>query len=156
MRHCGVWHVPLTSAAERSAAKNIRWACVHEKLVCSESRRAAMLTDMRSALGSVSGSKAPLTTVHAKLEATVLRARRHQGSGSCTADARAGAESLRNAAAGFALGTLRWCTGGRGRGKTAGSAQEAARGCGMCAGWRWGGRDGGGLTEGSRRSAGLR
>lgn len=59
---------------------------------------------MRSALGSVSGSKAPLTTVHAKLEATVLRARRHQGSGSSTADARACAASLRNAAAVLALG----------------------------------------------------
>jgi hypothetical protein len=36
------------------------------------------IIDMRSALGTVSGSKAPLTTVHAKLEAIVVRARRHQ------------------------------------------------------------------------------
>jgi hypothetical protein len=59
---------------------------------------------MRSALGSVSGSKASLTTVHAKLEAIVLRARRHQGVGNSIADARATTECLRNAAAAVVLG----------------------------------------------------
>jgi hypothetical protein len=59
---------------------------------------------MRSALGSVSGGKASLTTVHAKLEAIVLRARRHQGVGNSIADARARAEYLRNAATVVVLG----------------------------------------------------
>jgi hypothetical protein len=54
---------------------------------------------MHSALGTVSGSKAALPTVHAKLEALVLRARRHQGGRCSTANARAGAAFLRNAAA---------------------------------------------------------
>jgi hypothetical protein len=50
-------------------------------------------------LGLCQAVRLLLTTVHAKLEATVLRARRHQGVGTLTAKARACAECLRNAAA---------------------------------------------------------
>jgi hypothetical protein len=73
--------------------------------------------DMRSALGSVSGSKASLTTVHAKLEAIVLRARRHQGVGNSIADARATTEYLRNAAAAVVLGEWVGAVGGEGPGR---------------------------------------
>ncbi|EAT91163.1 hypothetical protein SNOG_01514 [Parastagonospora nodorum SN15] len=51
---------------------------VYKKQCWVWDRRGEAIIDMRSALGTVSGSKAPLTTVHANLEAIVVRARRHQ------------------------------------------------------------------------------
>jgi hypothetical protein len=82
-----------------------------------EEREGGGDVDMRSALGSVSGSKASLTTVHAKLEAIVLRARRHQGVGNSIADARATTEYLRNAAAAVVLGEWVGAVGGEGPGR---------------------------------------
>jgi len=52
---------------------------VQEAVLCvGGEQRGKAIIDMRSALGTVSGSKASLTTVHANLEAIVVRARRHQ------------------------------------------------------------------------------
>jgi hypothetical protein len=51
---------------------------VYRKRCWAADEGGGAILDMSSALGSVSGSKAPLTTVHAKLEAIVVRARRHQ------------------------------------------------------------------------------
>jgi hypothetical protein len=64
--------------------------CVQEDVTSSTGAREAKLI-CAAPLGSVSGSKAALATVHAKLEAMVLRARRHQGLRHSTANARAGA-----------------------------------------------------------------
>jgi hypothetical protein len=71
-------HLQLQLGGQSCAAKNIRRTCVQEEVLGSGWGRGKAIIDMRSALGTVSGSKAPLTTVHAKLEAIVVRARRHQ------------------------------------------------------------------------------
>jgi hypothetical protein len=78
LRSRGGGALTIMGAIGRNCGEEYTDGGVYKKQCWVWDRRGEAIIDMRSALGTVSGSKAPLTTVHANLEAIVVRARRHQ------------------------------------------------------------------------------